>query len=203
MANVWMHNGFLQVEGEKMSKSLGNFVTIRELLASDTFGGRAWPGEVLRLAMLRTHYRQPIDWTVRGLEESEKALERFAEAIDFAAPAAAEPSPALIEALDDDLNTPAAIAHLHALHGEARMSAEAARQLRADAAFLGFDFKSLAARPEAPPETIAAIEAILAARAAARAAKNWAESDRLRDELAALGVVVKDGKAGATWEFKR
>ena len=70
MANVWMHNGFLQVEGEKMSKSLGNFVTIRDLLDTPAFGGRTWPGEVLRLAMLRTHYRQPIDWTVRALEES-------------------------------------------------------------------------------------------------------------------------------------
>jgi cysteinyl-tRNA synthetase len=203
MANVWMHNGFLQVEGEKMSKSLGNFITIRELLASDTFGGRAWPGAVLRFAMLRTHYRQPIDWTVRGLEESEKALERFAETIDLAAPAAAGPSPALIEALADDLNTPAAIAHMHGLHGEARTSPEASLRLAADAAFLGLDLKSLAVKPEAPPETIAAIEAIMAARAGARAAKSWAESDRLRDELAGLGVVVKDGKAGATWEFKR
>ncbi len=71
MANYWMHNGFLQVEGEKMSKSLGNFVTIHELLHTEKFGGRKWPGEVLRLAMLRTHYRQPIDWTVKALEEAE------------------------------------------------------------------------------------------------------------------------------------
>ncbi len=203
MANVWMHNGFLQVEGEKMSKSLGNFITIRELLASDAFGGRAWPGAVLRFAMLRTHYRQPIDWTVRGLEESGKALERFAETIGFAAPAAPEPSPALIELLADDLNTPAAIAHLHALHGEARTSAEAARQLDADAAFLGLDLGSVAAQAEAAPETIAKIEAIVSARMAARAEKNWAESDRLRDELAGLGVAIKDSKAGTTWEFKR
>ena len=77
MANVWMHNGFLQVEGEKMSKSLGNFVTIRDLLDTTVFGGRKWPGEVLRLAMLRTHYRQPIDWTVRALEEAEATLDRW------------------------------------------------------------------------------------------------------------------------------
>ena len=70
MANYWMHNGFLQVEGEKMSKSLGNFVTIHELLHTEKFGGRKWPGEVLRLAMLTTHYRQPIDWTVKALEEA-------------------------------------------------------------------------------------------------------------------------------------
>ena len=77
MANVWMHNGFLQVEGEKMSKSLGNFVTIHELLHTPEFGGRTWPGEVLRLAMLRTHYRQPIDWTVKALEEAEATLDRW------------------------------------------------------------------------------------------------------------------------------
>src|SRR4051794_15531184 len=75
MANVWLHNGFLQVEGEKMAKSARNFVTIHELLATDRFGGRSWPGEVLRLAMLRTHYRQPIDWTVRALEEAERTLD--------------------------------------------------------------------------------------------------------------------------------
>ena len=74
MANVWMHNGHLQVEGEKMSKSLGNFVTIHELLHTDKFGGRSWPGEVLRLAMLKTHYRQPIDFTVKALEEAEQTL---------------------------------------------------------------------------------------------------------------------------------
>ena len=74
MANYWMHNGFLQVEGEKMSKSLGNFVTIHELLHTEKFGGRKWPGEVLRLAMLRTHYRQPIDWTVKALEEAETSV---------------------------------------------------------------------------------------------------------------------------------
>src|SRR5664279_2536978 len=71
MANYWMHNGFLQVEGEKMSKSLGNFITIRELVLTKRFGGRTWPGEVLRLNMLRSHYRQPIDWTVSSLEETE------------------------------------------------------------------------------------------------------------------------------------
>ena len=72
MANIWMHNGFLQVEGEKMSKSLGNFITINELLATDNFGGRKWPGEVLRFAMLMTHYRQPIDWTVDRLRSGER-----------------------------------------------------------------------------------------------------------------------------------
>jgi cysteinyl-tRNA synthetase len=205
MANYWMHNGFLQVESEKMSKSLGNFVTIRDLLATPAFGGRAWPGAVLRMAMLRTHYRQPIDWTVRALEESEKALERFAEAIDFGVPPASAPSTELVAALSDDLNTPAAIAHLHAVHAETRTRPEAAGQLRADAEFLGLDVRSLAARPgpEAPPERVAEIEKLVAERNEARRRRDWAESDRLRAKLVALGVAVKDGKAGATWEFRR
>ena len=93
MANVWMHNGFLQVEGEKMSKSLGNFITIRDLLDMPVFGGRKWPGEVLRLAMLRTHYRQPIDWTVRGLEEAEATLDRWYDVVGDAEPIARRRNP--------------------------------------------------------------------------------------------------------------
>jgi cysteinyl-tRNA synthetase len=188
-----------------MSKSLGNFVTIRELLDTGAFGGRPWPGAVLRMAMLRTHYRQPIDWTVRALEETEKALERFAATIDFSAEPAAEPSEALIAALADDLNTPAAIAHLHALHGEARMRPAAAVELRTDAAFLGLDVKSLAPRhgADAPPERIADVERLVAERDDARRRRDWAASDRLRDELDGLGVAVKDSKDGTTWEFRR
>src|SRR5437899_7364264 len=99
MANYWMHNGFLQVEGEKMSKSLGNFFTIRELLAD-------WPGEVLRFNMLRTHYRQPLDWTVRGLEESFKTLAAMCEHRSFMAGGEAAFAAPVLEALCDDLNTP-------------------------------------------------------------------------------------------------
>ena len=110
MANIWMHNGFLQVEGEKMSKSLGNFVTIRELLAD-------WPGEVLRLNMLKTHYRSPIDWTLKGLEESAKTLDDwYWVAADVGGE---QPSDAVIEALSDDLNTPQMIAALHGLRNSA------------------------------------------------------------------------------------
>src|SRR5215471_15754185 len=104
MANYWMHNGFLQVEGEKMAKSAGNFFTIRELLAD-------WPGEVLRFNMLRTHYRQPIDFTLAGLKESWKILERWYEVTEPLVDPA--PDAAFFEALSDDLNTPAAIASLH------------------------------------------------------------------------------------------
>src|SRR4051812_45314429 len=109
MANYWMHNGFLQVEGEKMSKSLGNFFTIRDLLAD-------WPGEVLRFNMMRTHYRQPMDWTVRGLEESFRTLETLCEHPAFVADTDTALGPSALEALCDDLNTPKLIAELHALH---------------------------------------------------------------------------------------
>ena len=203
MADVWMHNGFLQVEGEKMSKSLGNFITIRELLASDEFGERAWPGAVLRMAMLRTHYRQPIDWTSRGLQECERALQRFAEvSAQVAAPADA-PSAELVEALSDDLNTPAAIAHLHHLGQHARTSAEAAARLKADLAFLGLDLEALKDATGIDGDLRARIEALVGERLAARRAKNWAESDRLRAELSQLGVALKDSKDGTTWEIAK
>jgi cysteinyl-tRNA synthetase len=114
MANLWMHNGFLQVESEKMSKSLGNFVTIRELLNTTKFGGRKWSGEALRLAMLRTHYRQPIDWTVKALEEAETTLNRWYDAIGDVEPGA-EIAEGVLGALADDLNTPAALFELHRL----------------------------------------------------------------------------------------
>jgi cysteinyl-tRNA synthetase len=198
MANIWMHNGFLQVEGEKMSKSLGNFVTIRDLLASDAFGGRAWPGEVLRLAMLRTHYRQPIDWTVRALEEAERTLEAWTGTPDFANESTEAFSPAVLDALADDLNTPLMIAELHALHGRGEAAALAAN-LRA----LGFR-SPIRREVSVPPDLARKVELLIATRRDARAAKNWAESDRIRDELKALGIVLHDNKDGTTtWEVAR
>jgi len=217
MANIWMHNGFLQVEGEKMSKSLGNFVTIRDLLATGTFGGRKWPGEVLRLAMLRTHYRQPIDWTVKALEEAEATLDRWYDAIGDVEPSQ-EVSNAVLEALSDDLNTPAALAALHRLAHPAAAGVataeptevgqmEAPELLKASANLLGLLGQTRSERRalamQAAGIDVAKIEAIVAARAVARAAKNWRESDRLRDQLASLGVVIKDNKDGTTtWEHK-
>ena len=199
MANVWMHNGFLQVEGEKMSKSLGNFVTMHELLRTDKFGGRSWPGPALRLAMLRGHYRQPIDWTVRALEEAEKTMQRFARAA-AEAPPAPKPTDAMIEALADDLNSAAAIAHLHALANDGRAS-----ELRRDATLLGLDIEAMIAAESADidPALQARIDTLVAERLAARRNKDWKASDRLRDELAGLGVTVKDSKDGTTWEIKR
>src|SRR5262249_23815171 len=110
MANYWMHNGFLQIEGEKMSKSLGNFVTIHQLLAD-------WPGEVIRFNMLRTHYRQPIDWTARGLEESFYTYFNFYDVAEEFLPG--ELDSKFLAALTDDLNTPQSIARLHELRSEA------------------------------------------------------------------------------------
>ena len=183
-AHVWLHNGFLQVEGEKMSKSLGNFFTIRELLAD-------WPGEVLRFNMLRTHYRQPIDFTLAGLRESWKMLERwYAVTEPLADPA---PDAAFLEALRDDLNTPAAIAALHQANDLA---------LAGGLGFLGFSNVQMKISARAKVDTVAIADAI-EARNAARKAKNFAESDRIRDELLTKGIVLKDGPGGTTWEVKK
>jgi cysteinyl-tRNA synthetase len=194
MANVWMHNGFLQVEGEKMSKSLGNFFTINELLEK-------WPGEVLRFNMLRTHYRQPIDWTEKGVEESEKTLGRWYALAGRGD--AAFLSDQIVEALADDLNTPKMLAELHALDGNG-----AHDELGANLRALGFLLEGADAWKARKRATLsvdpAQVEALIAARKEARAAKNWPESDRIRDELAALSVVVKDNKDGTTtWEVAR
>jgi len=187
MANYWMHNGFLQVEGEKMSKSLGNFFTIHELLAD-------WPGEVLRFNMLRTHYRQPIDWTVKGLEESWKALVSWTAAPEFAEGHEEKFAPSVIESLCDDLNTPMMMTALHGLHGAGDNAALAA-SLRA----LGFR-----QRPESKKTVDAEmVQTLIAARSSAKQEKNFKEADRIRDELAAMGVVLKDSKDGTTWEVAR
>jgi cysteinyl-tRNA synthetase len=193
MANTWMHNGFLQVEGEKMSKSLGNFITIREVLAD-------WPGDVVRVAMLSSHYRQPINWTVKGLEEAEKALSAWFDAA--AGEAEPRPAPSVVEALCDDLNTPKAIAEMHALRNRAGH-----KSLAGTLEFFGFRPDALkawkAAHAPALEISESEIRARVDARLAARAAKNFAESDRIRDELAKLGVVLKDSREGTTWEIAR
>jgi cysteinyl-tRNA synthetase len=291
MANVWMHNGFLQVESEKMSKSLGNFITIRELLDTDKFGDRKWNGEVLRFAMLQTHYRQPIDWTITSLEQASSRLESWrgfaAERVE------SRQNKGLFEdvvgLLSDDLNTPGAlglvdrvvnstsandrdrytvgkILHLFgfkrphseifklsrnvilAARGLAKVSqnewnvildtvqrkptsasgdprpatellaatwvlAELVAKLRdrlSPADEVIKNFKNSAVVKAAPKQTKTdkLIGRLIAARLAAREQKNWNESDRIRDELAAMGVVLKDGKDAegkpiTTWEIAR
>jgi cysteinyl-tRNA synthetase len=209
MANYWLHNGFLQVEGEKMAKSAGNFVTIRELL-------KDWPGEVLRLNMLRTHYRQPIDWTMKGLEESSKQLNRWYAEIGDVEPS--QCSQNVVNALYDDLNTPKAITELHRLAHPAVMGkaivgltqvgqAPAPAVLKASANMLGLLFKTRTSWRSTESEVAkidaAVVDRLIASRNAARKARDFKESDRIRDELAAMGVVLKDSKDGTTWEIAR
>jgi len=193
MANYWMHNGFLQVEGQKMSKSLGNFVTVHDLLESEKFGGRKWPGEVLRLAMLMTHYREPIDFSVRRLEEADNLLTRLwrrAVQVEDAGSAAD-----VENALADDLNTVDAIHALSNLSG---------RPLRSALDFLGLP----AAAPlgDIDPKSV---QATIDSRLAFIRDKNWVEADRIRDELLEKGIQLKDGKDPhtgervTTWEVKR
>ena len=202
MANYWLHNGFLQVEGQKMSKSLGNFFTIRELLETESFGGRKWPGEVLRLAMLMTHYREPIDFAQRKLEEAENTLRKWKRAADLADDKNAAVPDEVVAELCDDLATYAAFQVLTRLAGAAvEGDRQAASALYAALRFLGFDVSAEVDK--------AAVEEAIAARLAFIGGKNWAEADRIRDQLLAKGVQLKDGKDPATgerittWEIKR
>jgi cysteinyl-tRNA synthetase len=225
MANFWMHNGFLQVEGRKMAKSEGNFITIRDLLQQSPSDSR-W-GEVLRLNMLRTHYRQPIDWTQESLSETAVFYASLRRAVILANRSHARPSAAILDALKDDLNTPAAIAKLHQLSARATsslgndMPADAAAELVGSLLLLGFDravdhvkadsklrdsliksFDEISARERGLDP--GHIDVLVAKRTAARKAKKFAESDRMRDELTAIGVELEDHKDGTTtWKVKR
>jgi cysteinyl-tRNA synthetase len=224
MANYWMHNGFLQVEGEKMSKSLGNFVTIRDILQGAR--GLPWMGDAIRLAMLMTHYSQPINWTEEKLAIAGANLHTFKnvgrlglglgdETTLSLVPeiAKGKVSDGLIEALADDLNTPSAIlVHLFSLVKAADQKngirPEPSRQLLTDCLFLGLDpfrytrdtDKAYRAHRRIDEQLV---ESLISDRTAARARKDFKESDRIRDELAAMGVVIKDSKEGTTWEVAR
>jgi len=201
MAHYWMHNGFLQVEGEKMSKSLGNFITIHELLHRDVFGGRKWQGAVLRLAMLRTHYRQPIDWTVKALEDADNVMSEWMRVTRNIE--ASQITQEFLDALNDDLNFARAEAHLHQL----RKSDPNA--LLACLKFLDLEQEVCDANAHSLEERLAEkglsrneIEALIAARLNARAQKNWAESDQIRDQLQRIGVILKDNKDGtSSWDL--
>jgi cysteinyl-tRNA synthetase len=210
MARYWMHNGFLQVEGEKMAKSLGNFVTVHDLLTG--WQGYAWPGEALRLNMLRTHYRQPLDWTLVGLDEAHKTLWEWYGDLESQEEAARVPG-AVLGALLHDLNTPKAIAELHRLHSAGHWG-----DLRAALGFLGFSGERTkiervrqveAEDKTGPAADEAQVAALLEARNAARRAKNFKEADRIRDQLGAMGIIVKDakdpktGELVTTWEVAR
>jgi len=207
-AKYWMHNGYLMSEGEKMSKSLGNFYTVHELLEE-------YPGEAIRLLLLKTHYRQPLDFTRDGLGEAKAELDRFYHALrqveNVEAFGIGEYGP-VEEALKDDLNTPQALAMLHealsALNKADGDTAARKGELLAGAQYLGLLYQD----PEdwfkwQPPKSAktsggldeAAIEALIEERVKARKSKDFATSDRIRDELAAQGILLEDGPEGTIW----
>lgn len=204
-AHYWVHNGFVNVNSEKMSKSLGNVLLVRQLLAQG-------PGEAIRLVLLTAHYRQPLDWTDSVIDEANKKLDRLYGALRALAdvePSADTPLPeGFTAALDDDLNTPQALAVLFDLTRDANKATEPAQQARLKAQLLacGDALGLLQMTPEqwfAGGEDEAlpnGAEALLAQRVEARAAKDWGGSDRLRDELKAMGIAVEDGKDGQRWK---
>jgi cysteinyl-tRNA synthetase len=239
MANIWMHNGFLQVEGRKMAKSEGNFVTINELLNTETFGGRRWPGEVLRLAMLMTHYREPIDFSLRKLEEAERLLTKLYRRFDEIWPVdPTEPDNDAVALILNDLQT-------YGAFNVALMASQSAvaGEMMVGVTPLGYDFRDYAGEilaslrllgllEQSPEEFLRPLPKITGVvdvteeddssassseqlkqkidiRLAFIRDKNWAEADRIRDELLAQGIQLKDGKDPATgervttWEVKR
>jgi cysteinyl-tRNA synthetase len=236
MANVWMHNGFVQVEGRKMSKSEGNFVTIHDLLHTDAFGGRKWPGEVLRLAMLMTHYREPIDFSVRRLEEAEASIRRYRQSLDELerrgvisidrqarayrlserfdiAESASVYGPHIGLTLMDDLSTSGlktVLDHMGRDVREGHFNAADEQTFLSHVVFLkAIELVGLFLHEEEASVNTSDIADRIAQRLALIAAKNWPEADRIRDELLAQGIQLKDGKDPdtgeriTTWEVKR
>lgn len=205
-AKYWIHNGHLMVNGEKMSKSLGNFFTIREILDKV-------PGEAVRLYMISTHYHQPLNWTDEGLKQSKQAMDRIYTALRNTAPVDlqdAEPSSEVVSALQDDLNTPKAIAHLHYLVSEmnkaptAKEAEDYKRRLIASGRLMGLLYKT----PEewfkgsSSEEGLSeeAIEALIEKRAVARKAKDFATADAVRKELSDNGILIEDTPTGTQWK---
>ncbi len=184
-ARVWMHNGFLQVEGEKMAKSLGNFITVKDLR------DQGIDGSVIRLALLSTRYRQPMDWTERKTGEARNVLRRWRN-LSSGAEAASEPRESVVAALADDLNTPKAISELHAAAG-----AGDAAGLKSSAEFLGISMDAPA--PRGADAVSEVVEGMLEERSEARRRKDFKAADYIRDRLAEAGVEISDGPAGTKW----
>jgi len=204
LARVWMHNGFVNVNAEKMSKSIGNVLLVHDLLDEA-------PGEAIRFALLSAHYRKPLEWNAQTLPQACRVLDRLYAALAGCPPrqAAAQPAPeAVVAALEDDLNTPRAIAELHELaqragtlrDGAARR--EAQQRLRAAGALLGLlgdDAARWAERRQGPVEGVDEIERLVRERDAARRRRDFREADRIRDLLGERGIVLEDGPGGTQW----
>lgn len=187
--NYWMHNGYLTVNGEKMSKSLGNFHTVHDLVSK-------YPGEALRLSLLTAHYRQPIDFSLESVAEQKRRLDKWYRLTEDVV-AEIEVPASVIEALADDLNTPKAISALDAL-----ATKETAASLKAGAQFMGLLTLENDAwfQGEAPEGiTVEEIEALINERLEARKNRDFVESDRIRDRLDNLGVILEDGSTGTIW----
>lgn len=204
MARYWLHNGFLDMGGEKMSKSLGNVVLVHDLL-------KEWPGEVIRFAMLSGHYRTPLDWTPDLLKQAKTTLDRIYGALRrvWHAEGGKATYRGVREALEDDLNTPEALAALSGIASAANMAADQNDQgmmaaTRADLLAAGELLGLLTKTPKeweqgGDADETARIDAMVAARVAARLSKDWAEADRIRKALAGEGVEIMDGAGGSTW----
>jgi len=195
MAMVWMHNGHLLVNGEKMSKSLGNFFTVRDVLKN-------YPGEVIRFAFLSTHYRQPLDWTDESPKNAKATLDRFYKAIEYAKDEG-ELSSDIIAALEDDLNTPLAISYLHELANAVFKSTgdeqiAAANTLKASGQFLGLLAQDSQIWFQGQSDN-QDIDQLVNARHEAKQAKNFAEADRIRALLINQGITLEDGPNGTIW----
>lgn len=204
LANYWMHNGHLGVNGEKMSKSLGNFFTVDEKLSD-------MPGEVIRYILLATHYRQPLDWTEEGGVQAKNVLDKFYTALQGHEKQDIDINSDLLESLQDDLNVPLALLSLHELVSEIHKSKDLDQknklqnQLRVSANMLGLlyqDPENWFKSSQSNALSAGEIEALIQKRKEARANKDFAQADKIRDDLAAQGVTLLDGVDGTTWRYK-
>lgn len=192
MANYWMHNGFVMLDGRKMSKSEGNFITMNQLLRTESYGGRNWNGGILRLAMLMTSYREPLDFTARRLLEAENLIASWPliEETD------ASPDVEVLERLSDDLDTVGAVKALHGLAQKSRRSEDALEAFSASAGLLGLGRRS----PRLSAEQRSEIERLVSERTGFVLASDWANADAMRTRLAGFGVSVADFRDPVTGE---